>query len=396
MSLVLALLLGLVVGAAAALAATRSALRERRALEVELASTRAELDVARRSFDESVVNTIKAVSAEALKSTNASFLQLAETKLHGTVAPLKESLQRIDAQVRDLEQRRERAYAELGKQVTDLARTAGSLANALRKPHVRGQWGELHLKRAVELAGMVEHCDFVVQESARDGEGSLLRPDLIVKLPGGKRVVVDAKVPLHAVLDAYELEDEEARRAKLADHARLVRDHVQRLGAKAYWQQFTPTPEFVVMFLPDEAFFRAALEYDPALIEAGVGAGVIPASPTTLIALLRTVAYGWQQETVAESAREVSELGRELYGRLGKLAAHFAKLGRTLTSAVGAYNETVGSLESRVLVTARRLEEKGVGGEPIAPLEPVELQPRPLAAPELTAEAGAPRALDAA
>lgn len=402
--LVIGLLSGLILGAAAAWFALRPRLlagdskaAELRDREQELAIARAELGLTQRSFDERVVTTLKAISAEALQSSNTSFLELAETKLQGTVAPLRESLQRIDVQVRALEQARQDAYGALRQQVSELSRTTGSLANALRKPHVRGQWGELHLKRVVELAGMVEHCDFVVQESTRDDEGSLLRPDLIVRLPGGKRVVVDAKAPLHAVLDAYELEDEEQRRVKLLDHARLVRDHMTKLGQKAYWQQFTPTPEFVVMFLPDEAFFRAALEHDPSLIEAGVGAGVIPASPTTLIALLRTVAYGWQQETVAESAREVSDLGRELYGRLGKLAAHFAKLGRSLTTAVDAYNDTVGSLESRVLVTARKLENHGISGDPLPEIAPVELQARPLSAPELTESLeGGPRALDAA
>ncbi len=402
--LLIGLLSGLILGAAAAWLALRrrllagdSAGAELRQRELELATARTELELTQRSFDERMVTTLKAISAEALQSSNTSFLELAETKLQGTVAPLRESLRRIDAQVRELEQARQHAYGALRQQVSELSRTTGSLANALRKPHVRGQWGELHLKRVVELAGMVEHCDFVVQESTRDDEGSLLRPDLIVRLPGGKRVVVDAKAPLHAVLDAYELEDEEQRRVKLHDHARLVRDHMTKLGQKAYWQQFTPTPEFVVMFLPDEAFFRAALEHDPSLIEAGVGAGVIPASPTTLIALLRTVAYGWQQETVAESAREVSELGRELYGRVGKLATHFAKLGRSLTTAVDAYNDTVGSLESRVLVTARKLESHGISGEPLPEIAPVELQARPLSAPELTEGLeGSPRALDAA
>ena len=402
--LLIGLLSGLILGAAAAWLTLRprlltgdSTAAELREREQELAIARAELDLTKRSFDDRVVTTLKAISAEALQSSNTSFLELAETKLQGTVAPLRESLQRIDVQVRALEQARQDAYGALRQQVSQLSRTTGSLANALRKPHVRGQWGELHLKRVVELAGMVEHCDFVVQETTRDDEGSLLRPDLIVRLPGGKRVVVDAKAPLHAVLDAYELEDEEQRRVKLLDHARLVRDHMTKLGQKAYWQQFTPTPEFVVMFLPDEAFFRAALEHDPSLIEAGVGAGVIPASPTTLIALLRTVAYGWQQETVAESAREVSDLGRELYGRLGKLAAHFAKLGRSLTTAVDAYNDTVGSLESRVLVTARKLENHGISGDPLPEIAPVELQARPLSAPELTESLeGGPRALDAA
>src|SRR5262249_53636995 len=209
-----------------------------------------------------------------------------------------------------------------------LRKETGNLVTALRAPHVRGRWGEVQLKRVVELAGMVAHCDFVEQASERDGDGRLLRPDMVVNLPGGKHVVVDSKTPLDAYLDAVEAEDDETRRRHLDRHARLVRKHMTRLGQKRYWQQFEPAPEFVVMFLGDEAFFRAALDQDPTLLDAGTAAGVVPASPTTLIALLRTVAYGWQQETVAESAREVSRLGRELYERLGGFCAHFAQLGR--------------------------------------------------------------------
>jgi DNA recombination protein RmuC len=254
----------------------------------------------------------------------------------------------------------------------------------------------MQLRRVVELAGMLEHCDFSEQATARDADGGLLRPDLVVRMPGGKHVVVDAKAPLAAYLDAIEAADDDLRRLKLVDHARQVRDHVGKLGAKAYWQQFAPAPEFVVMFLPDESFFRAALEQDPSLIEAGARAGVVFASPTTLIGLLRAIAFGWQQETVAESARAVHELGRELYGRLGVMARHFAKVGKSLDSAVGAYNETVGSLERRVLVQARRFEAHGVSGE-IAELEPLDRRAQPLQAPELIESLeNVPRALDAA
>ncbi len=235
----------------------------------------------------------------------------------------------------------------------------GNLVKALRAPHVRGRWGEMQLKRVVELAGMVAHCDFVEQSSSADDEGRLLRPDMVVKLAGGKNVVVDAKAPLAAYLDALEAEDEATRRAHLQTHARQVRDHVTKLAAKRYWQQFAPTPEFVVMFLPDETFFRAAADEDPSLHELGPESGVLIASPMTLIALLRAIAYGWQQETVAESAREIGALGRELYERLGTFGKHLSKAGRGLETAVAAYNEAVGSLETRVLVTARKFEQRG-------------------------------------
>ena len=223
-----------------------------------------------------------------------------------------------------------------------LQKETGSLVTALRAPHVRGRWGEVQLKRVVEMAGMLAHCDFVEQPSERDDEGRLLRPDLVVKLPGGKSIVIDSKAPLDAYLDAAAAEDDESRRTHLARHARLVRDHMTKLGQKQYWQQFEPAPEFVVMFLGDESLFRAALDHDPSLLDAGVEAGVIPASPTTLIALLRTVAYGWQQETVAESARKVSKLGRELHDRLGVFTGHFSGVGKSLDAAVRNYNNAVG------------------------------------------------------
>lgn len=243
---------------------------------------------------------------------------------------------------------------------------------------------------------MLEHCDFVLQATTRDNEGSLLRPDLVVRLPGGKQVVVDAKVPLTAYLDAWETADEDVRAAKLAEHARQVRDHVGKLSAKAYWRQFEPAPDFVVMFLPDEAFLRAAQEQDSSVGEYAWGSNVIPASPTNLFALLRTIAAIWQQETIAQSAREVHALGQELYERLATLGGHFSAVGRSLGSAVEHYNRTVGSLETRVLVTGRKLADHGVTGG-LEPIDPIEAQPRPLSAHELVEAAEpAPRALDAA
>jgi DNA recombination protein RmuC len=242
---------------------------------------------------------------------------------------------------------------------------------------------------------MVEHCDFVEQPTTSDGDGNLLRPDVIVNLPGEKHVVIDSKVPLVAYLDAFreDVSDDE-RRVFLADHARHVREHIHRLGQKAYWRQLSTTPEFVVMFLPDETFLRAALEQDASLVELAVSNNVIPASPTNLIGLLRAVHYGWQQETVAQSAREVSDLGRELYKRLATMGTHFAKLGRSLESSVDAYNKTVGSLERQVLVQARRFERHGITGVEPPELQPIERQTRPLAAAELV-EPGRHAALEA-
>jgi DNA recombination protein RmuC len=256
-----------------------------------------------------------------------------------------------------------------------LSERTGSLANALRSPSVRGRWGEAQLRNVVELSGMIEHCDFVAQASTRDGEGDLLRPDLVVRIPGGKQVVVDAKVPLAAYLEAFETSDETERGERLAAHARQVREHATKLAAKAYWRQFAPTPDFVVMFVPDETLLRVAHEHDRRLAEDAWAQGVVLASPSTLMTLLRTVAAVWQQETVARSAQAVHELGTELHKRLGTFAGHLAKVGRSLDGAVGAYNEAVGSFESRVLVQARRLEEHGITGEIGSPAQ-IERQAR--------------------
>jgi DNA recombination protein RmuC len=376
-------------------------------LEPQLARVRAELEFEQRVSAEKLAviheaqsefaNAFKALSAEALQTqldrlqAHAKVdLERRQKAVEQLVSPLKESLEKVDGQVRSLERAREQAYGSIVQQIHSLAEgqeklrlETGGLRNALRAPHVRGRWGEMQLKRVVEMAGMVEHCDFVLQATSVDEDGRMLRPDLVVKLPGGKNVVVDAKAPLQAYLDGLEADDDEVRRLALQDHARQVREHIQKLGGKSYWRQFSPTPEFVVMFLPDESFFRAALEHDASLIEAGVDAGVLPASPTTLITLLRTVSYGWQQETVAESARAVSDLGRELYDRLGTLGRHVAKLGRSLDGAVAAYNEAVGSLESRVLVSARKFEAQGITAGEIPELAPLERQARPLQALEL-------------
>jgi DNA recombination protein RmuC len=344
----------------------------------EIARRDVELSLARRD-DDRWEEHLKALTADALDASSSSLMTLAESKLQ----PIRQTLERFENQARQLEEKRIAEVGAIPQLVDSLRRETGNLVTALRAPHVRGRWGELQLKRVVELAGMVPHCDFVEQASERDDEGRLLRPDLVVRLAGGKSIVVDSKAPLEAYLDAAAAEDDGARQTHLARHARLVREHMVKLGQKRYWQQFEPAPEFVVMFLGDEAFFRAALDHDPSLLDAGVEAGVVPASPTTLIALLRTVAYGWQQETVAESAREVSRLGRELYERLGVFAGHFAKAGRALDSAVDAYNKAVGSLETRVLVTARKFPEHGAGGEPLPDVAALERQTRPLFVPEV-------------
>ncbi len=395
---VLALLAGLAAGAFIVLLALRPALVERRRrtqevieLERTLAAAEAELAVERSALDERMAVAIKALSAEALDANSSRFLELAETHLSGHVRPLKDSLERMDHKLATVERVRQEAYGSLTEGVRQLRsdqehlrRETGNLVTALRAPHVRGRWGEIQLRRVIEMAGMVEHCDFDEQPSTSDGEGNVLRPDVIVHLPGSKHVVIDSKVPLVAYLDAFrEDATEDERRARLADHARHVREHVQKLSQKAYWRQLPGTPELVVMFLPDETFLRAALEQDSSLEELAWANNVIPASPTNLIGLLRAMHYGWQQETIAESAREVSELGRELYKRLATMGAHVGRLGKSLDGAVKAYNETVGSLERQVLVQARRFEQHGISGIEPPELQPIERQTRSLAAAEL-------------
>jgi DNA recombination protein RmuC len=351
-------------------------------LERTLAAKEAELAVERDSRDGRLEAAIKALSTEALDANSARFLELAETHLSGQVRPLKESLERMDQQLQSVERVRQESYGALRTQVATLSERAGSLTNALRTPHVRGRWGEAQLRNVVEYAGMIEYCDYVSQATTSTDDGTL-RPDLVVRIPGGKHVVVDAKAPLSAYLDAFEMSDEAERERRFADHARQVREHVTKLSAKAYWRQFEPSPDLVVMFLPDESYLRTAHEHDPSLQEYAWSSNVILASPSTLMMLLRTVAMTWQQETIAESAREISDLGRELYKRLSTMGAHFAKLGRSLDGAVDAYNKTVGSLERQVLVQARRFEQHGISGIEPPEVQPVDRQTRSLAAAEL-------------
>jgi DNA recombination protein RmuC len=354
-----------------------------------------------------LADSFDALSQRALRANNEQFLQLAQESLgrmaqaaNGDlerrqeaiaemVRPVRDSLEKVDEKIQKLENARTFAYASLSEQVRSLLETqnalrteTGNLVKALRAPSVRGRWGEMQLQRVVEMAGMLEHCDFVQQETVEGDEGRL-RPDLVVKLPGGKRLVVDAKAPLAAYLDALEAQTEEARAAFLAAHARQLRNHVAQLSRKAYWDQFEHTPEFVVLFVPNEAVFSAAMEQDPGLMEGAFSQRVLLASPTTLIALLRAVAFGWRQERLADDAQEIAALGRDLHKRLGRLGDHFAKLGRGLASAVGAYNETVGSFERMVVPGARKLREKAAPMDrELEPLAEVDVSPRALPPPD--------------
>jgi DNA recombination protein RmuC len=387
---ILALLTGLVVGAIGVLLLVRPALVERRRrtqevieLERELASAEARRELAEGAADGRLQAAVKSASLEAYAQTNSALVELAATKLEGTVKPLEESLRAVGERVQELDRARAKGYGELSRHLTDLGDQTASLRNALRTPHARGRWGEIQLKRVVEIAGMLPYCDFAEQVTTSTDEGRL-RPDLVVRLPGGKQVVVDAKVPLAAYLEAHETTDDDIRSQRLTDHARQVRDHMQKLAAKSYWQQFADSPEWVVMFLPDEGFFRAAWEVDPSLVETGVRSRVHIASPTTLIVLLQAISHGWQQEKVAEDARVVHALGRELYERMTvAVGSHFAKLGATLDKAVTAYNETVGSLERRVLPTARKLGQTTLSDKELPELESRSTQTVPLQAPEI-------------
>ena len=374
------LILGLAVGAGAVYLWARGQVAgERRAADEKLALVRE----AQAGWEDRV----KAVTGDALTKSQASLLELTEARL----APIKETLTKFEVQSRQLEDKRTREVSAIGERLREvvdgqekLRTETGSLVTALRAPHVRGRWGEIQLKRVVELAGMLEYCDFRTQASERDDEGRLLRPDMVVNLPGGKTIVVDSKVPIDAYLTAVNTEDTDAKRAHLLRHAQQMRDHIKKLGQKRYWDQFESTPEFVVMFV-DEGLYRAALDQDRTLFEAGVDAGLIVASPATLIGLLRTISYGWQQETVAQSAREIKALGSELYKRLSVYADYFAKVGRGLDTAVNAYNQAVSSFESRLLVTARKFPEHGVTNDELPEMQQLERKPAAVSAPELVA-----------
>lgn len=354
------------------------------------------LDDAQQKFSDA----FKALSAEALNKNNQSFLDIAKITMEKfqesakgdldkrqhaideLVKPVRESLEKVDHKILELEKARIGAYESVTQQVRLLLETqnqlraeTGNLVKALRTPNVRGRWGEIQLRRVVELAGMLNHCDFFEQERTEDGR---FRPDMLIRLPMQKNIVVDAKAPLAAYLEATETADDAIRAIKLQDHARQIRNHIAGLAKKSYWEQFEPTPEFVVLFLPGENFFSVALEHDPALIEYGVEQRVILATPTTLIALLRSVAYGWRQEKLTQNAKDISDLGRDLYKRLADMGGHMSKLGKSLGSSVEAYNKVVGSFESRVLVSARKFKELDVAAADIDEINLVEQSPRVL------------------
>ncbi len=356
--------------------------------------------------------TFKNLSAEALSTNNKSFLHLAQTALEKfqesartdlghrqksiaeMMTPVQQALLKVDTKIQDMEKQRVGAYEVLREQVKELVGSqkelrleTSNLVKALRSPSVRGQWGEMQLKRVVEMAGMISHCDFLEQVSTNTDSGRM-RPDMVINLPGGKKIIVDAKAPLSAYLEALEAQDDRERQQKMMEHARQVRAHIRALSQRAYWDQFNDTPEFVVLFLPGETFFSAALESDPSLIEVGVKEKVILATPTTLIALLRAVSYGWRQEALSESTKVIGELGKELYKRISDMGEHFSRLGKHLSQSVDCYNQTLGTLERRVLVTARKFKDIDSASTVMEELDHVDATPRSIQSMELIVPEG--------
>ncbi len=372
--------------------------------EARVSEARAGLEEQKRLFEEAkarLTEAFRALAADALKSSNEDFLRLAEQRFRtltqeaagelearkaavgALVQPLQQALEAYQQEARALEEKRLREISGVGRQLTEVAqaqtalqRETSNLVNALRAPQVRGRWGEIALRKTAELAGMTKHCDFSEQETVQ-AEGGRLRPDMIVHLPAKRDIVVDAKVALNAYLEALEASSPERREAALTRHAQQVRMHVRRLASKEYWNQFPQAPDFVVLFIPGEAFFAAAMERDPDLLQDALSSQVLIATPTTFIGLLLTAAYGWRQEQVAENAQRISELGRQVHERLAILVEHFAGVGKSLEKSVEAYNRAVGSLETRVLPAARRFPELDSGsGKPIPGLDPIAQTPR--------------------
>jgi DNA recombination protein RmuC len=377
-----------------------------RLAETGLAASRARADETQKRFEEErqllaqaerkLADTFKSLASDTLRQSTGDFLKLAEEKLRAAqdvasrdfearekkiddiVKPARESLARLDDELRKMENDRRGVEGQLTEQLRNLGAQTGRLFDALRTPAVRGRWGEIQLKRVVEIAGMVEHCDFFEQEIQSTDAGRF-RPDLRIQLPGNKSVVVDSKVPLKAYLEAMECADEAARALKLVEHANQIRTHITQLASKSYWDACRPAPEFVVLFLPGEMFFSAALQHDAALIEDAAARKVILATPTTLIALLKAVSYGWRQEQLAENAEHISELGQELHERIGTMASYLAKLGGALGKAVEEFNNTARSMESRVLVSTRRFKELGVATKKeLDDVDVIETMPRQL------------------
>jgi len=328
--------------------------------------------------DQKLRDTFQSLAADALKDNRTAFLDLAKTSFAGFQQPIADTLKNVTQRLSEAERERVAAYTRLAEQVAALGTTTNTLSRALRTPAVRGRWGEMQLRRVVEIAGMLERCDFDEQPSL-PGDMGRLRPDLIVHLPGGKQIVVDAKAPLEAFLDAQEATSDDARTARLQAHARQVREHMNKLGSKAYWEPLGDSPEMVVMFLPGEMLFSGALQHDLGLIEHGLRQRVLLASPITLIALLTTVAHSWRQEVLTDNYREVARLGREFYERLATFADRLNEVRKKLDGAVHAYNDAAGSFESRVLVSARRLKELDVtSADELPPAEPIDTVPRVL------------------
>ena len=408
MDLIIGIVIGLFLGAALVYfvlnsthAKTKEALARleaQHAAELKSAEEKlALLEQARAQLKES----FQALSSEALSRNNESFLNLAKSTLekyqegakgdlekrqeaiHQTVEPVGLALKAFNERVEKIEERRTQTDASLKQQLQQLAesqvqlsRTTGSLVQALRAPQVRGQWGEMQLRRTVEMAGMINRVDFLEQASVDSADGQRQRPDMLINLPNGRHVVVDSKVPLAAYLDALQSDNPDVQKERMIAHARHIRDHIKGLSAKSYWTQFDNAPEFVVLFIPNETIFSAALEQDPMLIEQGVNNQVILATPTTLIALLKAIAFGWQQEAIAREAKEIAALGKELYERIGVVTGHFAKLGKSLDQTVGHYNKAISSVESRLLVTARKFEAlDSAAPDPLPEPAAIEKQP---------------------